>query len=300
MACLPIAALATIIDCEGWQNKKHLASSIGISEVTQKLIAPAPHAGTSLGHPSYIWTAGLERRLRLVTSRVALQDARILDIGCGIGAFVRRLRELSPWVYGVDVDLKRVVEGGQELPNLALAASERLPFPDGTFDVVLLHEVIEHVTDDRKTLVEAIRVLRGGGHAVIFCPNRLYPFETHGVYLGRRYVFGNIPLVNYLPSPVRNRLVPHARAYTRGRLRRLWRGLSVRALLHTQVYPGFDHLIARRKALGGIIKPLLQGLEGTPLRIFGLSHLVILEKNPDERLNTLPPETPAQSKRTSP
>ncbi len=70
--------------------------------------------------------------------------------------------------------------------------------------------------NDRDTLREALRVTKPGGKVIIFAPNRFYPFETHGVYLGKRYVFGNIPLVNYLPDPIRNRLVPHARAYTKG------------------------------------------------------------------------------------
>ena len=41
-----------------------------------------------LGHPSQIWTPGLERRLDLVRRYVDLEDRRILDIGCGVGAFV--------------------------------------------------------------------------------------------------------------------------------------------------------------------------------------------------------------------
>src|SRR5439155_1624396 len=119
----------------------------------------------------------------------------------------------SSRVAGIDVDRERVTEGGKAMPDLALAVGERLPFADGAFDVILLHEVLEHVTDDQATLREANRVLRPGGRVVIFCPNRLYPFETHGIFLGKRYIFGNMPVVNYMPDAVRNRLVPHARAY---------------------------------------------------------------------------------------
>ena len=95
------------------------------------------------------------------------------------------------------------------------AASETLPFRDGAFDVVVLNEVIEHVHDDAATVREALRVTRPGGHIVIYAPNRLYPFETHGIYLRSKFIFGNIPLINWLPDPLRNKLVPHARAYTR-------------------------------------------------------------------------------------
>jgi len=232
---------------------------------------------TSLGHPSYVWTSGLERRLGLVMRHVPLAGRRILDVGCGVGAFVRRLRQLSPHVWGVDVDAERVRAGAREVGGLALAAAEHLPFREAAFDVVLLHEVLEHVGDDAATLRECVRVVAPGGHIVIFTPNRLYPFETHGVYLGRRYVFGNVPLVNYLPGALRRRLVPHARAYTSRALARLWRGLPVEVVVHTQVYPGFDKAAARWGPLGRALRSL-QALESTPLRIFGLSHFVILRR----------------------
>lgn len=232
----------------------------------------------SLGHPSQIWTRGLERRLEMLRKEVPLEGKRILDVGCGVGEFVRRLREFSQDVCGVDIDAERVRQGAEWVPNLALSVGEHLPFGDDTFDVVLLHEVIEHVTDDLATLREVQRVLRTDGKAVIFCPNRLYPFETHGVFLGRRYVFGNVPLVNWLPDAARDWLVPHARAYTRGGLRRLYRRAGLRERLHTYVFPGFDHVAGRRPALGQVLRAVLQPVERTPLRIFGLSHFVVLEK----------------------
>lgn len=233
----------------------------------------------TLGHPSQVWTRGLERRLGLMRRYVALEGKRILDLGCGVGAFVRRLRQFSPYVYGVDVDAENVAKGGEEVPNLALAVGERLPFRDGVFDVVLLHEVLEHVTDDRATLREARRVLAPGGAVVVFCPNRLYPFETHGIFLGKKYVFGNVPLVNYLPDAVRNRLVPHARAYTARGLSRVYRAAGLRARVHTYVFPGFDHVAARRRAVGRALRWALYPFEKTPLRIFGLSHFVVLVKD---------------------
>ena len=237
--------------------------------------APVDKRAT-LGHPSQIWTRGLERRLTLVRRHADLEGKRILDIGCGVGAFVRRLREYSPAVCGVDIDAENVRRGAEEVPNLGLAVGEYLPFADGAFDVVLLHEVLEHVKNDRDTLTEARRVLAPGGKVVIFCPNRLYPFETHGVFVGKRYVFGNIPLVNYMPDALRDRLVPHSRVYTWGRLKRAIRPSGLRVQVHSYVYPGFDHVMARRKVAGRLLRGALYPLENTPLRIFGLSHFVVL------------------------
>ncbi|MFN8557094.1 MAG: methyltransferase domain-containing protein [Dehalococcoidia bacterium] len=233
----------------------------------------------TLGHPSYVWRSGQERRLRLIRAYAPLTGQAVLDIGCGLGAYVRRFRDFTPRVFGMDVDTPRVVEGARRgTPNLMTAAAESMPFRDGSFDVVVLNEVIEHVQDDRATLREAVRSLRPGGVVVIYAPNRLYPFETHGVYLGRRYVFGNIPLVNYLPDPLRDRFVPHARAYLAPQIRRLLRGLDADLLVHSYVYPGFDNIAARRPAAGALLRRVLYALEHTPLRVFGLSHFVVVRR----------------------
>lgn len=239
---------------------------------------PASLQKVALGHPSYVWRFGQERRLSLIRRYVRLEGQRILDIGCGIGTYVRRLQQLSDRVYGIDIDEERVRRGGAEVPGLALADSERLPFRESTFDVILLNEVIEHVGDDRATLKEALRVTRSGGHIVIYAPNRLYPFETHGIYLGQRYIFGNIPFVNYMPDVLRRRLVPHARAYGWRDFQRVLKGLPVRLIVAGYVFPGFDNVVARSRLAGLALRRLLYRLEDTPLRIFGLSHLVILQK----------------------
>lgn len=231
-------------------------------------------AQVALGNPSFVWRAGQDRRLNLIRRYVELEGARVLDIGCGIGTYVEKLSEVSGEAYGVDIDATRVKSG--KTNGLSVAVSERLPFANGSFDVVLLNEVIEHVQDDAETLREACRVLRPGGHVVIYAPNRLYPFETHGVYLGKRYVFGNIPLVNYLPNVLRKRLVPHARAYTSGGLRRIIKDLDADLIVHTQIYPGFDNIAARSKALGGLLRAVFYRLENSFMRAFGLSHFIVL------------------------
>jgi SAM-dependent methyltransferase len=239
-----------------------------------------------LGHPSYVWGPGQERRLDLVRHYAPLEDRVILDVGCGLGMYVRAFRRFSWDVHGVDIDEQKVAEASRELPNLRVAPAENLPYPDGMFDVVLSHEVIEHVDDDRKAIVEAVRVLRSpklaegqpGGRLVVFAPNRLHPFETHGAYWRGCYHFGNIPLVNFLPDRYRERFCPHVRAYTRRDLRKLLRGLPVRVVAHVQIYPAYDKVIRRRPRLGRALRWITHSLEGTPLQVFGLSHLLVVER----------------------
>ena len=166
------------------------------------------------GHPSYVWRAGQERRLALVRQWAKLDGAAILDAGCGVGMYTEQFRRFSPRVTGVEVDPAVAGQAAARLPGIVLAPAEALPFADGSFDVVFSHEVIEHVTDDAAAAAEMARVLAPGGRIVMFCPNRLYPFETHGHYWRGTYHFGNTPLINWLPDPLRDRLAPHVRAYT--------------------------------------------------------------------------------------
>ncbi len=232
----------------------------------------------TLGHPSYVWRYGQDRRLDLIHRYAELTGKRILDVGCGLGAYVRKMSAFSQEVYGVDIDSEKVSEAQQQLPNILQAPAERLPFADAFFDVILLHEVLEHVEDDRTSLTEAFRVTRVGGRVVIFVPNRLFPFETHGVYWRGSYHFGNVPLVNYLPTTLRNHLCPHVRVYTSASLRRLYEGLPYRVIIHTQIFPGYDKIAHRHPRAAAMLRGLTYALEQTPLRIFGLSHLLVLEK----------------------
>ena len=235
------------------------------------------------GRPSYSWRFGQDRRLEMVRRFVDLDGARILDVGCGIGIYVRHFRRFSDDVHGVEVEPERVAEASAELPNIVEGRGEALPYLDDHFDLVFSNEVVEHVDDDRRTAAEMVRVTRPGGSIVIFAPNRLYPFETHGAYLRGRYVFGNIPLVNWLPDPLRDRLAPHVRAYTGGGLRALFSGQPVRLVHHRVIYPGFDNLSARHRRLGGLLRRLLYVAESTPLHMFGLSHLLVLRKEGGEQ-----------------
>lgn len=232
----------------------------------------------TLGHPSYVWRRGQERRLGLVARHVDLAGKRILDIGCGVGAYVQQFRRFTEHVFGIEVDMDRLALAREKAPGVLQAVAERLPFQSGSFDMVFLHEVLEHVQDDALALREACRVLRPGGRIVIYVPNRLYPLETHGFYLGKRYIFRLAPFINYLPNPIRRRLVPHARCYLAGDLRRLIAGLPLRKVHWSYLYPGFDNIASRRPWMATLLRLVTYACESTPLRAFGLSHFLVVER----------------------
>lgn len=235
------------------------------------------------GVPSLVWRAGQDRRLEMIKAAAnpderLTPESQILVDGCGVGMYVQALRKFSRFVFGLDIEPARVASSAQHSPLVHVAAGEHLPYPSDYFDLVLSHEVIEHVQDDALAIAEIVRVLRRGGRAIIFCPNRLYPFETHGHYWRGKYFFGNTPFINYLPDALRNKLAPHVRAYTAGNLRKLIAPLPVTVKLHTQIYPGYDNLVVRSPWLGKALQKITYAFEQTPLRILGLSHLLVVEK----------------------
>lgn len=231
------------------------------------------------GEPSYVWRSGQERRLRMVANWAALDDAVILDHGCGIGTYASQFRRrFTDKVEAFDFEAERVAEAQHETPHALVAVGEHLPYPDNHFDVLFSNEVIEHVQDDRATAAEMVRVIRPGGRIVMFCPNRWYPVEQHGHYWRGKYHFGNTPLINYLPDPIRNRLAPHVRTYTAHGIKRLFADQPVRIVYYTRIYGGYDNIERRIPRLGKVVRTILYTLESTPLKFFGLSHFLVLEK----------------------
>ena len=231
------------------------------------------------GEPSYVWRAGQERRLQLIAKWTALEEARVLVAGCGVGMYAHQIRQrFTDAVQAFDIELERVRDTRAKIPQALVAAGERIPFCDNTFDVLLSHEVIEHVEDDHASVREMARVLKPGGRVVLFCPNRWYPFETHGHYWQGKYHFGNTPLINYLPKPWRDQLAPHVRAYSAADIRRLVSGCSVEIIHHSRIYGGYDNIIARLGAPAVLLRDILYRCEQTPLDTWALSHFLVLQK----------------------
>ncbi|MEP7290602.1 MAG: class I SAM-dependent methyltransferase [Chloroflexota bacterium] len=240
---------------------------------------PPSNLAALRGEPSYVWRAGQERRLQMIAKWTMLENARVLDAGCGVGMYTRKFHErYTPHVEGIEYEFERALQAQAHTPHAVNAANEYLPYQTGYFDTVLSHETLEHVGDDQASARELVRVLKPGGRLVIFVPNRWYFFETHGHYWRGEYHFGNTPLINYLPDALRNKLAPHVRAYTGRGLLRLFDDLPVRVVTHQRIYGAYDNLIARFGGAGRILRALLQGVEGTPLDTFGLSHFLVLEK----------------------
>jgi len=235
------------------------------------------------GEPSYVWRAGQQRRLEmLLTAAEGRERGCVLVDGCGVGTYLSRLAPSASSIIGLDIEFERTVDARRVTLDgrgkVVCGAGEALPFADNSFDLILSHEVLEHVQDDARAIREMVRTLKVGGRLMLFVPNRGYPFETHGIYWRGKYHFGNIPLVNWLPRRWRDRLAPHVEIYTNRDLERLFAGLPVRFVSRTVLFGAYDNIIARFGGLGKVLRAVLQALEKTPLKALGLSHFWVVEK----------------------
>ena len=96
---------------------------------------------------------------------------KILDVGCGTGANLEMLSQFGG-VQGVDVSAEALSFcRARGLENVKQGAAEALPYEDNcAFDLLTGLDVVEHLDDDLAGLKEMGRVVRHGGHALLFVP----------------------------------------------------------------------------------------------------------------------------------
>jgi len=127
---------------------------------------------------SHWWYTGRRKILASflddICRRVTDRRPRILDVGCGTGANLLMLSKYGD-AEGVDVSEDALAfcrERGLE--QVKLGAAEKLPYDDGTFDLVTALDVVEHLDDDLAGLREMRRVLRPGGRVLLFVPTFMF------------------------------------------------------------------------------------------------------------------------------
>jgi SAM-dependent methyltransferase len=232
----------------------------------------------------------MEKRLRLLSSWTSFQGLRLLDAGCGAGAFVEEAARRGADVRGIEYqedkveDWERRHPGDGRVQRGDLAA---LDFPDASFDAVLNNEVLEHVPDDKLALREMARVLKPGGLLFLFTPNRFYPVESHGYILRHsgEHVSGmRGPFLPWLPIALAERRVRFwARNYWPGQLRRMVREAGFTVEQHTFVWQTFEGISGGKPKLIHRVAPLARTVaniaEAMPLiRMFGCSQLIVARK----------------------
>jgi SAM-dependent methyltransferase len=96
----------------------------------------------------------------------AAGPGRYLDVGCGEGFFLSEARRMEG--FGVDLSRQALMRArARSGATVAIAAAERLPFPDGAFGVVTSVGAMEHFLDDVASTAEIRRVLQPGGRYIL-------------------------------------------------------------------------------------------------------------------------------------
>jgi SAM-dependent methyltransferase len=134
--------------------------------------APILHPGAPVWFN--LWIDQLQfcaMRRALALAEVSPQ-ARVLDVGCGTGRWIRRYSSLGFCATGVDATLQmlRVARTRGTTTPLVAGEANRLPFRDGEFDLVSDVTVIQHIPAavQSQALVEMTRVLKPGGRLILF------------------------------------------------------------------------------------------------------------------------------------
>jgi len=155
------------------------------------------------------------QRTQAVVLRVAAQTGMagqlaVADIGCGAGAQCRLWAERGHRVFGLDVNeplirlaRQRTAEAGLAI-SFEVGSATALPWADGTMDVCLMPELLEHVADWQSCLNEAARVLRPGGILYLSTTNVLCPRQAEF----------NLPLYSWYPGSLK-RYCEHLATTTR-------------------------------------------------------------------------------------
>ena len=143
---------------------------------------------------------------------------RILEIGCGEGGNLFPFAQLGCEVTGIDLAPTRVKQARrffQTHNNRATFIAEdftRMAIPDqetDKFDIILLHDVIEHITDKIKFLSHAQQFLKSGGLLFVAFPAWQMPFGGHQ-QICRNKILARLPFVHLLPNALYTRILRHA------------------------------------------------------------------------------------------
>ena len=145
-------------------------------------------------------------------------QSRLLDIGSGAGAGAELIAKTAGIAHVTCIDLSfpalHEVRKRGFSPLVASAEGLKLPFPDQTFNIVVLDEVIEHLVDTDSIMAEIHRVLTPDGQLLISTPNLAAWFNRLALLFGIQPAFSEVSFKKVYGRPGSG-LVGHLRLFTR-------------------------------------------------------------------------------------
>jgi SAM-dependent methyltransferase len=133
------------------------------------------------------WYSSRRKMLRRLVAPVT--PGRALDVGCGSGGNTAVLRDLGWQVTGLEYSPAAAELAHARGLDIVQGDATRLPFPDGSFDLVISTDMWEHIEDHEAVARETARVVRPGGRVLVAVPCSMKLWSGHDLALGhvRRY-----------------------------------------------------------------------------------------------------------------
>jgi SAM-dependent methyltransferase len=128
------------------------------------------YAGVSFGKFSQYWWSN--RFFAILARRFGKRGTPLLEVGCGLGHLVGQLDadfvttglDLNHWALARSKEIARST-------RLQVGSAEDLPYADGSFGVVIIKHVVEHLHLPEKCIQELGRVIACGGVLILATPN---------------------------------------------------------------------------------------------------------------------------------
>jgi len=112
--------------------------------------------------------ATFEKRIRIIQKYK--KSGKLLDIGCSIGTFLEVAKEYGYDCYGIDLNKQAIAAAKQKGLNVRVANIENNKI-NSKFDIIVMNDLIEHVTDPVKTMQIANKLLKKSGIIFLVTPN---------------------------------------------------------------------------------------------------------------------------------
>ena len=122
-----------------------------------------------------------------LAARLVGEGERLVDVGCGSGAFCRLVRGRFRLIAGLEFSVVAASLAAAIGARVVAADLDHVPLPlrDASVDAVTCLDVIEHVLDPRRLMREIARVLRPGGRAIVTTPNIQFWRHIWSIVRGR-------------------------------------------------------------------------------------------------------------------
>ena len=109
--------------------------------------------------------------------------SKILDIGCSSGILINLLRSRGyKNTYGIDISRMSVYLSKKKgIKNVYLKRGEKTGFPENKFDIVICSDVLEHIKNEKKAVLEWRRILKMKGKIICFTPAFNFLWSSHDI-----------------------------------------------------------------------------------------------------------------------